>query len=289
VLHGALAVALPTRFGQKLEVNNARGSDLIWESIDSNGEVWFESQISLYDFSPVKTSDETISRKLKKIFRAAVRENSEFLSTWSGFKVETVLEFPRKWGLGSSSSLISLIAQWAEVNPFHLYFDVYNGSGYDVACAEANEPIHYRLGEENLHFQEIDFNPPFRDQLFFVYLGSKQDSEAAVKIHGKKFARQNDLIKRVSEISEEIVKVKAQSDFNRLLDEHESLIGRTLDLPTVRESRFSDFNGSVKSLGAWGGDFILASSSQGEEYINSYFRERKYEVILPFRKMVKSS
>lgn len=62
VLYGAKAIGLPLKTGQKMVVRNARGSDLIWESLDENGEVWFESQLSLYDFSPVKTSDQEISK-----------------------------------------------------------------------------------------------------------------------------------------------------------------------------------------------------------------------------------
>ncbi|HHB51577.1 MAG TPA: hypothetical protein ENK75_00815 [Saprospiraceae bacterium] len=148
ILHGALGIAFPINKGQKMLVKNARGSDLIWEALDENGEVWFDAQISLYDFSAVKTSDPEIATRLQHILKSAVRLNSEFLSTWSGFKVETQLEFPVYWGAGSSSTLISMIADWAYINPFHLHFAVSNGSGYDIAAAKADRPILYKIKED---------------------------------------------------------------------------------------------------------------------------------------------
>lgn len=285
-MHGALAIALPVKFGQSMKIRNARGSDLIWEALDHKGEVWFEAQISLYDFSAIKTSDEQIAKNLKKILRSAVRGNSEFLSTWSGFKVETQLEFPLNWGLGSSSTLISNIAQWADINPFHLYFDIFNGSGYDIACAEAEEAIQYQLSEDNLHFHEFEFDPSFIDKLFFVYLGKKENSESSVKIHGRKFRNKKEVIDKISAISEEITKVKTFSKFNSLIEEHETIIGKTLDLPPIKEKEFSDFSGSIKSLGAWGGDFILASTEKGESYVKNYFSSKGLEEVLPYKEMV---
>ena len=57
--------------------------------------------------------------------------------------MNTHLEFPRDWGLGSSSTLINNVAQWAQVDPFELHFKVSNGSGYDIACAKRRYPIVY--------------------------------------------------------------------------------------------------------------------------------------------------
>ncbi len=57
--------------------------------------------------------------------------------------MNTHLDFPRDWGLGSSSTLINNVAQWAQVDPFDLHFKVSNGSGYDIACANEDSPIVY--------------------------------------------------------------------------------------------------------------------------------------------------
>jgi len=269
-----------------MTIKNARGSDLIWEALDPQGEVWFDAQISLYDFSAIKTSDEDIAKRLKKILRSAVRENSEFLSTWSGFKVETQLEFPIEWGLGSSSTLISNMAQWADINPFHLYFNIFNGSGYDIACAQADEAILYQLGEDNLHFHEVEFRPSFTKKLYFVYQGKKQNSEASLKIHSRKFKNKAELIEKISLLTEEISQTKSFSKFNNLLREHEELIAETLDQKCIQETKFSEFAGQIKSLGAWGGDFLLASTEKGPDYVKKYFNTKGLDIIFKWDELV---
>ncbi len=286
VLYGAKAIGLPLNTGQKMMVRNARGSDLIWEALDDNGEVWFESQLSLYDFSPVKTSNPEVSKKLQKLLRAAARLNSEFLSTWSGFKVETQLEFPLDWGLGSSSTLIYMVAEWAEVNPFHLHFSVSEGSGYDIACASADSPIMYQLLEDQVHYNEFDMNINFSKNLFLVYLNNKQSSENEIQSNGKKFAKKTSVINRISEISKQISTNKSFIKFTDLISEHEELISGVLNSKPIQEQKFRNFNGSIKSLGAWGGDFVLAASNEGEEYITRYFKKNGYNTIIPFDEKV---
>ena len=171
VLDGALALALPTKKGQKMTVKAHRGTDLVWQSYDHEGKVWFESEISIYDFSAVKTTDQAVSDKLKKYLKNAVRLNCEFLDKWNAYKIETFLEFPRDWGLGSSSTLIHLIAEWAEIMPLELYLKCENGSGYDVACAGAKGPIEFINSPEEVSYTPVDFKHSFAELLIFVHLG----------------------------------------------------------------------------------------------------------------------
>jgi mevalonate kinase len=267
-------------------IRNARGSDLIWEALDENGEVWFDAQISLYDFSAIKTSDEDIAKKLQKILKSAVRLNSEFLSTWSGFKVETQLEFPLNWGAGSSSSLISMIADWAYINPFHLHFAISDGSGYDIAAAKANAPIMYQVKDDEIHYSEFDFNANYTKNLYFVHLGIKQNTEKEIKQNGHKFAKKPDAIDRISEISKIISTNKSFVKFSDLIAEHEELVASAIDKKPIQEERFKNFNGKIKSLGAWGGDFILAATNEGEEYVNKYFKKNGHNTILKFDDVV---
>ena len=81
-------------------VKRTTSSDLLWESLDMKGKKWFESTISLFDFSAISTTNQETSDYLQKLLKNAVRLNSEFLSQWNGFKIETQLEFPLDWGLG---------------------------------------------------------------------------------------------------------------------------------------------------------------------------------------------
>lgn len=286
VLDGAKALAFPTKYGQKMTIKSARGSDLGWKSFDNEGNCWFESQISLYDFSAVKTNDEVVSETLRKLLRNAVRLNSEFLNNWKAFKVETHLEFPRNWGLGSSSTLTSMLAEWADVNPFLLHFKVSNGSGYDVACANADGPITYEYSGDSLHFEEVDFNPSFTENLYFVHLNEKQSSEEALNYYFKKVKGKKSVAKEITGLTEEILQAKKIEDFRDLICEHEKVLAKSLNKTTVKEERFSDFWGCIKSLGAWGGDFVMAISTESAAKTKKYFNDKGYNTVIPYNDMV---
>ena len=47
VLDGALALALPTKFGQSLEVESTSDNTIHWKSISNSGNVWFEAEFIL--------------------------------------------------------------------------------------------------------------------------------------------------------------------------------------------------------------------------------------------------
>ncbi len=286
VMDGAKSLAFPTKYGQKMKIKSARGSDLGWKSYDNEGNCWFDSQISLYDFSPVKTNNEEVSEGIRQLLRNAVRLNSEFLNNWKAFKIETHLEFPRDWGLGSSSTLTAMMAEWAEVNPFLLHFKVSDGSGYDVACAGADGPITYEYTGESLHFEEVDFNPAFASNLYFVHLNEKQSSKEALNYYFKKVKGKKSTAKELTQLTEELLKAKKIEDFQKILCTHEEIVSKSLQKTAVKEERFKDFWGCIKSLGAWGGDFVLAMSTENETKTKKYFEDKGYSTVVPFNEMI---
>ncbi len=267
-------------------IKATKKSDLGWYAYSNQGEEWFKAQVSLMDFSSVKTSDETKSKFLQKVLKGAVRLNSEFLSKWNAYDVKTYLEFPSNWGLGSSSSLIYMVAEWAEVNPLLLHFEVSNGSGYDVACAGVESPITYQFEDETINYTEIDFEPGFTDKIYFIHLNQKASSQNAIDFYFRNAKRRSSLVKKLSSITEVMVTNKSYSAFTEMLEEHEALIAESLNLEPVKKKLFSDFDGSIKSLGAWGGDFVMACSKRPEEEIRSYFGERSYSTILSYDEMI---
>lgn len=281
VLDGAMAFAVPTKYGQSLIVKKQRSSDIHWKSIDKHGNVWFESKINLIDFTPASTTDETISRYLTKLLKSAVRLNSEFLDKWNGFKVETHLEFDRQWGLGSSSTLTHLVAQWADVQPLTLHFKVSNGSGYDVACAAADNPILYQINGDDVYLENLDeFRPTFIDNLYFVYLNKKQSTIAGIDYYTEKVKGKKALANTLTDLTETIVECTNLKSFSEVIDEHEVVLSKALGLKTIKEEVFSDYWGSVKSLGAWGGDFILATSDNDQLETKAYFENKGFNTIL---------
>ncbi len=272
-----------------MNVKDGRGAEINWKAYDVTGKLWFEAHLSLYDFSPIKTNDQERAKKVGKLLKECTRQNSEFLSAWKGQTVETYLDFPLEWGLGSSSTLIYCLSQWADANPYYLLFNTMGGSGYDIACAYAEGPLVYQLGEESIRIDEVYFNPSFKDNLYFIYLGKKQDSLEAIIDYKSKSKPTNGLIDHVSKITEEIIGCTKIKDFHALVDEHENLIGAYLDKTPIKSEHFSDFEGSIKSLGAWGGDFALVCSEQSPEKIKSYFSNKGFSTVIPYSELVLTS
>lgn len=282
VLDGAQSLAVPTKFGQSLVVDERKDDEIHWVSKDLNGVPWFEATFQL-DQS-VGSHVHPVEDRLIHILSVAREMNADFLS--NGADVEIQVDFDLQWGLGSSSTLISLVAQWANVDPYELQFSCFGGSGYDIACATANGPILYeRLPKP--HTETIDFSPPFLDQLFFVYLGKKQNSRDGINHYRKLDIDKKDIICELNHITQSLIQCRDLRNFEELLTEHELIVSNALRLERVQELHFGNYWGSCKSLGAWGGDFILATSDRTEKETRSYFSEIGYTVCLSYRDMVR--
>jgi hypothetical protein len=74
--------------------------------------------------------------------------------------------------------------------------------------------------------------------------------------------------------------------FDYLIREHEALIARILKMDRAKDLYFSDFWGEIKSLGAWGGDFVLATSNRSLEETKLYFRERGFNICLKYDDLI---
>ena len=291
VLEGASALAVPTKFGQDLLVEKIKEPQLIWGSFTNTGDCWFEAVFELPKLRLVQAtfksdsdgSADFIAETLQDILLESRKLNPEFLKSEHGFQVKTNLTFPRDWGLGTSSTLINNIAQWAKVDAFQLLWNSFSGSGYDIANAKYNSPILYEVKNQKSVIKKVDFTPSFSDQLFFVHLNKKQDSKDGIARFKEKREKTNNEIQLVSEISRQLIKQQKLSEFEKLIHEHEKIISSIIELPTVKESIFPDYFGTLKSLGAWGGDFILAT---GNKDTPQYFKTKGYTTILRYSDMV---
>jgi mevalonate kinase len=285
VLDGAVALAIPTVYGQNLKVIENGSRKLTWKSIDHFGKTWFEWTFALgipFSEEMQRLKDPT-AKTLANLLAEAKRLNPSFLPSNGGFAIETHLGFPKEWGLGSSSTLINNIAQWAKIDAYQLLWNAFSGSGYDIACAQNDTPLLYRLNAGVPEVQPVLFDPLFKKELFFVYLNKKQNSREGIARYRDRAFDKDKLVADISSLSKNIVKAGTLSSYEALVLEHEKLISGALGLPMVKEAKFSDFKGSIKSLGAWGGDFILASGNGGTP---GYFKQKGYDVIIPFSKMM---
>ncbi len=288
VLEGAKALALPTKLGQSLSVKYRPSFSpvLNWKSFDVDGKCWFEANFEFWQF---KILDETPSEEaifLQKILLQVRRQNPHFLRDEVDVRVETRLGFPLNWGLGSSSTLVYNIAQWAYVSPFELLFKTQGGSGYDIACAQSDGPILYRKIHSGPNWTPIHFSPAFKENLYFVYQGNKKDSRQSIKDITAKRPFHVDLINQITEITHQMMKTNDQVVFNALLDEHEEIVAKTLEMPKLKDVHFANFKGSVKSLGAWGGDFFLVSSLMNEADTKKYFSDLGFNVFYKYSDLI---
>lgn len=282
VLDGALSLAIPTKFGQWLEVHDSPSHHRIeWKSYDYNHALWFEC--SLDENLIILTSNDTPkAQKLRDILQQAILQNPSFKSEILGKKVITKLEFNRKWGLGSSSTLIHTISQWAQIDPYTLLDKTFGGSGYDLACADAKGPITYQINNGNRIIQPIDFQIANTENIHFIYLGQKQFSDQEIAKYSQLSFDRDYLVAQISEITQHVISTPLTENIETLLLRHEHLLSETLGYRTIKEQRFTKFTGFFKSLGAWGGDFVMFIGSQEE--INT-LESLGYSTILGWNEM----
>lgn len=284
VLDGARALAVPTRFGQDLQLEETSTGHIKWVSYDNDGSIWFESIIHFDELNTIPPSDAKASLRttLITILQHALVLNPKLLKGCSGLNISTRLTFPRKWGLGTSSTLINNIAHWAEVDAYELLHRSFGGSGYDIACAQHDSALWYQLGEQRL-IQPIDYRPAFSNHLYFVYLNKKQNSRSAISSYYERNAELRRSVPAISEISSELPFARSLGEFQTMIQNHEAIISEIIEMNTVGDELFADFPGTTKSLGAWGGDFILAAHHEDPR---EYFQSKGYDTIFSWDEMV---
>ena len=284
VLDGALALALPTKFGQNLIVEPISTKQILWKSFDQDGSVWFEDAFTFDEIihKPFD-AENSVRNTLLEILHEAFQMNPDFLLNKNGFAIQTHLTFPKNWGLGTSSTLINNIGQWLNIDSFELLQRSFGGSGYDIACAQKNTPITYQLIDNKPHFKKVSFVPEFSNHLYFVYLNRKQSSKTAIANYMNKQNEIGKTIEQINKITQSLLSNPDLRAFVYAMEKHEHLLSDVLETTTIKEALFDDFKGTLKSLGAWGGDFILAISKENPE---GYFKERGFETIIPYHEMI---
>jgi mevalonate kinase len=284
VLDGAKALALPTKYGQSLEVTPTATDTIKWISIDADGSVWLEAELSKTDiFSSIVTGTSNEDDTLVRILHDAHYANPDILNSNTGFEVVTKLTFPRNWGLGTSSTLINNIAQWFGIDAYKLLKSSFGGSGYDIACAQNDTAIIYNLKDGKPTVSPITFNPAFTENIYFIYLNQKQNSREAIAAYKAHRGEVQHIIPRIDALTNDALLSRDTSSFASALEKHEALMGGVLGIAPVQERLFPNFKGIIKSLGAWGGDFVMAIA---EENPTEYFKAKGYNTIVKYSDMI---
>lgn len=234
VLGGAKALALPTKLGQSLEITETTSGIITWKSVDVNGQLWYENSFDIKTFAPQQQND-AIGQRLQQHFLAINEVNPTLLVDADGLLFVSALEFDRNWGLGSSSTLVSLLAQWSEVNPYVLLQKVFGGSGYDIACATAEGALLYeRTNAIHPTVTAVDFNPSFKDQLFFVYLNQKQDSQQAVAAFDSGMLTPQKM-NIINGLTQSFLMNLTLVDFQDLMTQHEAIIASLINTTPIQK------------------------------------------------------
>ncbi len=294
VLNGAKALALPTIFGQTLQVKQIKDNtaSIYWKSYDYDKKIWFEASFTTENFKIIafenlSNSSKKIALKLQEILQKCRELNSSFLKSRDTFFVQTYLTFPKNWGLGTSSTLINNIAKWANINAFTLQFSVFGGSAYDIACAQNDLPILYQLKNKIPRITKAIFQPKFSNNLFFVYLNQKKNSRDAIAHYQKKQIDLQPIISQINTITNQLLDIDiCLKKFENLLEKHEQIISDIIQIKPIKQQLFSDYFGTIKSLGAWEGDFILVT---GNEKTPAYFKNKGYTTILKYTDIIYNS
>ena len=276
VMKGAMALAIPAKLDQELNVISTNSDFVNWKSFNKDNQIWYEEKFFLDKGALIYHGEKNkMSDLIVRLFDYIHKFNKPEKSIGNEFIWK--INFNINWGLGSSSTLINNLSKWAKVNPYKLLFSVFDGSGYDIACCDKSNPIIFQKKDDYLSVSDTTFNPNFLNNLFLIFLNKKQDTQKSVQNFLETDQSLSEGINQINEIVHEIENVKDITKFESLIERHEKIIANILQMPTIQNKKFPDYNnGVIKSLGSWGGDFVLAT---GDEKSVDYFEEKGFNTI----------
>lgn len=279
VLKGSKCLAVPLKYNQQAEIkaSEAEAQNHKWESFEL-GESWFSAEFDR-NLNAISSTDDEKAEIIQNLLKNISQEKSELFDQALEFSIRS--NFPRKYGFGSSSSLVSLLAQWSQTDPYALLQKSFGGSGYDVACAMAKTPILFE--QKTSVAEEVRLSREITDNLLFIYSGKKQSSKSEIerfdqlKIH-------NIAVEEMNHIISSALNSKNITDFENCVEKSESLLEKTIQAKSIRNQLFSNYPFAVKSLGAWGGDFFMASF-RSEGSARRYFENQGYPIQFTYEEL----
>jgi len=275
ITQSAQGIAMPTSFGQHLSLESHQGSEHVhWEALDHENQLWFTASFNR-EGRVLHSSSEAIAQKLLAFLAPVLHSKA-----WNAsVRIQTKVDFPRLWGLGTSSTLCALLAQWAEIDVLS-YRDLHGGSGYDLACSQASGAISYTLidGEPEVLGVQL---PQVMQSVVFVYRGEKQQTDSSLKLVGRKpFSPA--LCEEISQLSKAFLKANSLNELESIIEDHELLIANHLGLERAIDGPFKGIHGQVKSLGGWGGDFVMLTRFEENR---QWLESNGFNTIIPFETM----
>ncbi len=285
VLRGAQSIVMPLRYEQTLSVSPHTSENIRWQCFE-NGNEWLDITLSP-ESRIINTSDEKKATIVQHLLNTIKKKKPSLKILGLHFHFE--IDFKRNYGFGTSSTFISLLSQWSGVNPYLLLEKSFGGSGFDIAAATATEPFIYQA--DRLHadakrqINPVRISKNISNQLLFVYTGKKQRSRDEV-MGFEKIVTPPNQIAEMNHIIEKVLSCEEIRDFEEQMNRSELLLSTILNMRPVKLLNFSDYPYSVKSLGAWGGDFIMATF-RDETKARNYFSERGMHPIFNYQQLIR--
>lgn len=279
---GALVLAVPTKLGQEFffeEVSDEK-SLVFWEAYHQN-ELWLKTTIDYKNWQIVETNISSSAEFILQTLQNVQNLSDIKFKHSDSYHLKTNLQFPSDYGLGSSSTLMTNLAEWAQINPFQLNSLSLGGSGYDVAVAHSKSAVLFQ-NQPEIHFQKIHFNPIFKNELIFIHLNQKQNSREGIQLYRSK-EKNAALIEEFSLLTKQIFEADNLEEFSDLMTLHEKKLSLFLGIETVKEKYFEKCPVFVKSLGAWGGDFVLTCKFPG---FKDYFQGKGFSTIFEWNDLI---
>jgi mevalonate kinase len=277
VMDGATALCIPLQTGQQL-LYDETGDKMIHWSWTYNEKLIARFSLDALSLRSTGYEDKGDAGWATRLIQQIRIQNRNFLS--GGAILEFKNHFPVEWGLGSSSATISSLCRLAEADPYRVNQRLTGGSGADIAAAVADKWFFYqRFPEPRTDEIETDFQ--HKEHVFFIYSGKKQATARHIASISRK------LPDEILEKAEEYARIFASGTLEEVMlavQEHEKMLADQLGLPS-RAGSFKDFDGKIKSLGAWGGDFFMAITPHDPDYVREYFKKRGFEIVLQWEEM----
>ncbi|WBV59592.1 GYDIA family GHMP kinase [Chryseobacterium camelliae] len=281
-MDGALVLAVPTKLGQEFSFDEQddKKSLIFWSAYHQN-KVWLQAVIDYKNWQIIETNIPSSAEFILKTLKNVQSLSAIKFKNNCSYHLKTNLQFPADYGLGSSSTLMNNLAEWAEIDPFYLNAISLGGSGYDIAVAKEKSAVLFQNKPE-IKYEKVNFNPSFKNELIFIHLNQKQDSREGIALYKSKNKSQK-LVDEFSNLTRNILVCNELENFSQLMLIHEQRISGFLEIPTVKERFFADCPIFIKSLGAWGGDFVMSSKFEG---FRDYFWGKGFNTIFEYSDLI---
>jgi mevalonate kinase len=275
---GIEALALPVTSGQWMHVwefDSPGGQDrIIWEAKDEAGNTWLNESFSLplmheetSDIASKKNAENDMLRRLLASAPAGIWKSGK------SYRFETQLEFDRKSGLGSSSTLVSNFARFAHLDAQKLQQDLLGGSGYDVAVAELGKGLVFWKEDDVANWGPWGVNPSLTQQWKVVFLGEKQNSRSSLAgVRARLQEIQNDdfMYHQLQQVAGAVKMAQQVTMLEAGLEMWQALLSMSLGLETpYQHFGWQPVKGGLcKWLGAWGGDMLLVNDTFAQTHMD---------------------